>query len=188
MIAVILFIIPAKSNQAKRIMDWETANRIPWNIVILFGGGFALAMGFEKSGLSLWLANHLAGSLNVNPLLYILVIVALMTFLTELTSNTASTQMLLPVFASMAVGLKINPMIFMVPVTLAASFAFMLPTATPPNAIIFGTNRVSINNMMRTGFVINITGILIITIITYMLIGKVFNIDPFVLPEWAITR
>ena len=188
LIAVIFFIIPAKSDRAKRLMDWETANKIPWNIVILFGGGFALAMGFEKSGLSLWLANHLTGSLNINPLVYILVIVALMTFLTELTSNTASTQMLLPVFASMAVGLKINPLIFMVPVTLAASFAFMLPTATPPNAIIFGTNRVSINNMIRTGFVINIVGILIITLVTYALIGIVFNIEPFVLPQWAITR
>ena len=188
LISIILFIIPARSDRAKRLMDWETANRIPWNIVILFGGGFALAMGFEKSGLSLWLANQLTGSLNINPLLYILVIVALMTFLTELTSNTASTQMLLPVFASMAVGLKINPMIFMVPVTLAASFAFMLPTATPPNAIIFGTNRVSINNMIRTGFVINIVGILIVTLVTYVFLGIIFNIEPFVLPEWAITR
>jgi sodium-dependent dicarboxylate transporter 2/3/5 len=187
-IAVILFIIPARSDRSKRLMDWKTANRIPWNIVILFGGGFALAMGFEKSGLSLWLANQLAGGLNVNPLVYILMIVGLMTFLTELTSNTASTQMLLPVFASIAVGLKINPMIFMVPVTLAASFAFMLPTATPPNAIIFGTDRVSINNMIRTGFVINIVGILIVTMATYVFLGIVFNIEPFVLPEWAITQ
>ncbi len=187
-IAVILFIIPAKSSRSKRLMDWETANKLPWNIVILFGGGFALAMGFEKSGLSLWLANQLTGSLNINPLLYVLVIVALMTFLTELTSNTASTQMLLPVFASMAVGLGINPLLFMVPVTLAASFAFMLPTATPPNAIIFGTNRVSINSMIRTGFIINMAGILIITLVTYLLLGTVFRIEPFVLPEWAITR
>lgn len=188
LIAVILFIIPAKSDRAKRLMDWETANKIPWNIVILFGGGFALAMGFEKSGLSLWLANQLTGSLNITPFIYVLLIVALMTFLTELTSNTASTQMLLPVFASIAVGLKLNPMIFMVPVTLAASFAFMLPTATPPNAIIFGTNRVSINNMIRTGFVINIVGIILVTLVTYLLLGIVFNIEPFVLPGWAITK
>lgn len=188
LISVVLFIIPSKSNGTKRIMDWKTANKLPWNIVILFGGGFALAMGFEKSGLSLWLANQLTKGFDVNPLFYVLIIVTLMTFLTELTSNTASTQMLLPIFASMAVGLKINPMLFLIPVTLAASFAFMLPTATPPNAIVFGTNRVSISNMIRTGFVLNIIGILIITLITYLLLSIVFNIEPYILPDWAIVK
>ncbi len=173
-VAVLLFIIPSKTNNNGRLMDWKTANKLPWNIVILFGGGFALAMGFEKSGLSLWLANKLTQNLNINPIFYILIIVALMTFLTELTSNTASTQMLLPVFASMAVGLKLNPILFVIPVTLAASFAFMLPTATPPNAIIFGTNRVRIGNMIRTGFILNIVGILLITLITYLLLDKIF--------------
>jgi sodium-dependent dicarboxylate transporter 2/3/5 len=184
-IAVLLFIIPSKSNDPGKLMDWKTANKLPWNIVILFGGGFALAMGFEKSGLSLWLANNLTKYLDINPLFYILIIVALMTFLTELTSNTASTQMLLPVFASMAAGLKLNPILFIIPVTLAASFAFMLPTATPPNAIVFGTNRIQISDMIRTGFVLNITGILVITLITYLLLGFVFNIEPFTLPSWA---
>lgn len=184
-IAVLLFIIPSKSNDPGRLMDWKTANKLPWNIVILFGGGFALAMGFEKSGLSIWLANHLTKNLDINPVFYILIIVTLMTFLTELTSNTASTQMLLPVFASMAVGLKLNPMLFVIPVTLAASFAFMLPTATPPNAIVFGTNRIQISNMIRTGFVLNITGILVITLIAYLLLGLVFNIEPFTLPRWT---
>ncbi len=184
-ISLILFIWPSKNNKGEKIMNWETANRLPWNIVLLFGGGFALALGFEQSGLALWFGEQLAWGESIPSIVFVLAIVAMMSFLTELTSNVASTQMLLPAFASIAVATGDNPLLFMIPATIASSLAFMLPTATPSNAIIFGTGRVSIDRMMRTGFTLNLLGILIITMMTYLLIAYFFEISFNVVPEWA---
>jgi sodium-dependent dicarboxylate transporter 2/3/5 len=185
-ISIILFIIPSGRKKGERIMDWATARKLPWNIVLLFGGGFALALGFQSSGLALWFGEHLAWSKGINPYLVLLSVVALMSFLTELTSNVASTQMLLPVFASMAIGSGNNPLMIMIPVTLASSLAFMLPTATPPNAIIFGTGRIRVATMVRTGFVFNMIGILMVVLFTWLLGGRVLDIDPGVIPDWAV--
>ncbi len=184
LVAVILFIIPARSKGAKRIMDWKTAQKLPWNIALLFGGGFALAEGFQTSGLALWFGEQLSWTQSIHPLLIMLAIVALMSFLTELTSNVASTQMLLPVFASLAVSSGNNPILFMIPATLASSLAFMLPTATPPNAIIFGTERIRIGTMIRTGFLLNILGILIVVLLMWLLGTRFFHLVPGVLPDW----
>ncbi len=140
-ISILLFIVPTGRQKGERIMDWRTAQKLPWNIVLLFGGGFALALGFQSSGLAIWFGEQLAWSRGINPYLILLSVVALMSFLTELTSNVASTQMLLPVFASLAISSGNNPLLLMIPATLASSLAFMLPTATPPNAIIFGTEQ-----------------------------------------------
>ncbi len=183
--SLILFIWPAKSQDGKKIMDWETANRLPWNIVLLFGGGFALALGFEQSGLALWFGEQLTWLSGIPSIIFVLTIVTLMSLLTELTSNVASTQMLLPVFASIALATGDNPLLFMIPATIASSLAFMLPTATPPNAIIFGTGRVTVRRMMRTGFSLNFIGVLIITLMTYLLIGKIFEVFINTVPEWA---
>ena len=183
-ISLVLFIWPSKNNRGEKIMDWETANRLPWNIVLLFGGGFALAMGFEQSGLAIWFGEQLTWGKAIPSIVFVLVIVALMSFLTELTSNVASTQMLLPVFASMAVATGDNPLLFMIPATIASSLAFMLPTATPPNAIIFGTGRVTVDRMMRTGFTLNFIGILVITAMTYFFIGQSFDVFFRIIPEW----
>jgi solute carrier family 13 (sodium-dependent dicarboxylate transporter), member 2/3/5 len=183
--ALILFIVPARSEKHARLMDWTTAKRLPWNIVLLFGGGFALAAGFEDSGLSLWFGEQLNWGESIPPYVFVISIVAMMSLLTELTSNVASTQMLLPAFASIAVATGDNPLLFMIPATISSSLAFMLPTATPSNAIIFGTERVTINRMMRTGFRLNILGIIIITMITYFLIGSIFDVELGVVPEWA---
>lgn len=184
-ISLVLFILPAPGHKGERIMDWKTANRIPWNIVLLFGGGFALALGFQSSGLSVWLGEQLLWTKGVNPFLILAAVVALMSFLTELTSNVASTQMLLPVFASLALSSGNNPMLMMIPATLASSLAFMLPTATPPNAIIFGTDRIRIATMVRTGFALNMVGILVVVIVTWLLGSGVFGIEPGVVPAWA---
>lgn len=183
-ISIILFIIPAGTDKKERIMNWKTAQRIPWNIVLLFGGGFALALGFQSSGLAIWFGEQLLWSKGVHPYLILLAVVALMSFLTELTTNVASTQMLLPIFASLAISSVNNPLLLMVPATLASSLAFMLPTATPPNAIIFGTNRIRIATMVRTGFLLNILGIVVVVIVTWLLGNSVFDIDPGVLPDW----
>ncbi len=185
LISVILFILPARSKNQKRIMDRKTAQKLPWNIVLLFGGGFALAEGFQSSGLALWFGHQMSWTQNIHPLLIMLAIVTLMSFLTELTSNVASTQMLLPVFASLAVSSGNNPILFMIPATLASSLAFMLPTATPPNAIIFGTERIRIATMIRTGFLLNMLGILIVVFFMYLVGTRFFHLTPGVLPGWV---
>ncbi len=186
-IALILFIIPSSSEKGKQLMDWKTANKLPWHIVLLFGGGFALAKGFVDSGLSVWFGESLAGLATVHPIVLTLVIVAMMSFLTELTSNTATTEMILPILAGLAVSIQINPLLLMIPATLAGSLAFMLPVATPPNAIVFGTGHLSVRDMMRTGFLLNIIGIIIATLMMYFWGTIVFNIDPGTFPDWALT-
>lgn len=185
LIAVILFIIPSKTSQGERLMNWETANRLPWHIVLLFGGGFALAKGFVDSGLSVWFGEQLAGLAGTHPMILTSVISTMMSFLTELTSNTASTEMILPILAGMAVSIQINPLLLMIPATIAASLAFMLPVATPPNAIIFGTGRLQIREMVKTGFLLNLAGVIITTLVTYFWGTLVFKIDVHSFPEWA---
>jgi sodium-dependent dicarboxylate transporter 2/3/5 len=186
LMSVILFLIPSKNKESRRIMDWKTASGIPWNIVLLFGGGFALASGFKESGLSEWFGNQLSWAVNFHPILITLVICLFMTFLTELTSNTATTEMLLPILAGLGVATNMNPLFLMLPATLSASMAFMLPVATPPNAIIFGTNRLRIIDMAKTGLILNLLGAIIITLATYFLGRWIFNIDITTLPAWAV--
>jgi solute carrier family 13 (sodium-dependent dicarboxylate transporter), member 2/3/5 len=185
-ISLLLFIWPAKTEPGEKIINWETAKHLPWGIVLLFGGGFALADGFETSGLAIWFGEQLAWGESFPSIIFVLAIVTLMSFLTELTSNVASTQMLLPAFAGIAVATGDNPLLFMIPATIASSLAFMLPTATPPNAIIFGTGRITINRMMKTGFSLNFLGIIIVTLMTYLLIGQIFGVVNNVVPDWAL--
>lgn len=185
-IAVILFIIPSKNHKGKKLMDWNTAVKLPWNIVLLFGGGFALATGFKESGLSIWFGNQLSWVADAHPIMIIFTIALMMTFLTELTSNTATTEMILPILAGLSFNIGINPLFLMIPATLSASMAFMLPVATPPNAIIFGTNKISMITMARTGFILNIIGAILITLATYFWGSYIFNIDLNTFPEWAI--
>lgn len=184
-ISIILFIIPSKTRKGERLMNWRTANKLPWHIVILFGGGFALAKGFVDSGLSIWFGEQLSGLAGTHPMTLTSVIVAMMSFLTELTSNVASTEMILPILAGLAVSIQINPLLLMIPATLAASLAFMLPVATPPNAIIFGTGRLHIKDMVKTGFLLNLVGVVVTTIVTYFWGTLVFKIDVGSFPEWA---
>ena len=186
--ALILFLVPSRNEKGKKILDWETAGQLPWNIVLLFGGGFALATGFKESGLSLWFGEQMQDLSGLNPLLVIFIISFSVTFLTELTSNTATVEMLLPVIASLSVSLKMNPLLFMLPATLSASMAFMLPVATPPNAIVFGSNKISILQMARAGLLLNIVGAIVITLFTYFWATEVFHIDLSVFPAWAAVK
>lgn len=183
--AVILFFIPSKQEEGSRLMDWKTARGIPWNIVLLFGGGFALASGFKESGLSMWFGQELSGVAVFHPILIILIISVGMTFLTELTSNTATTEMLLPVLAGLSVSVGVHPLMFMLPATVSASMAFMLPVATPPNAIVFGSNKLRIMQMAKTGLILNILGAVLITLITYYWSTWVFGYSAFEMPVWA---
>jgi len=181
-----LFMIPAGRNTSARIMDWQTAKNLPWDIVLLFGGGFALANGFRDSGLSLWLGHQLQGVSVLHPIMIILLISLLVTFLTELTSNTATIEMMLPILAGLAVATETHPLLYMLPATVSASAAFMMPAGTPPNAIIFGTRRVTISEMARTGIWLNLIGALIITVAVYLLGSRIFMINPAEFPSWAI--
>ena len=184
-ISILLFVIPAPSRKGERIMDWKTAAKLPWNIVLLFGGGFALALGFQSSGLAVWFGEQLLWTSGIHPYLILLAVVALMSFLTELTSNVASTQMLLPVFASLAVSSGNHPLFIMIPATLASSLAFMLPTATPPNAIVFGTDRIRISTMVRSGFMLNLLGIIMVVLIARLLGESLLGFELGVIPSWA---
>lgn len=185
-LSIILFMIPSKNTtSAKRILDGEAISKLPWHIVLLFGGGFALASGFTESGLSIWFGEQLKWVSSYSPIIVVFVIALLMSFLTELTSNTATTEMLLPILAGLAVSIQINPLLFMLPATLAASLAFMLPVATPPNAIVFGTNQLKIKDMMRTGFLLNIIAVIILSLWVYYFGSYIFGIDISVFPDWA---
>lgn len=173
-VAMILFLIPSKNHKGETILSWTTASRIPWHILLLFGGGFALATGFKESGLSDWFGMQLSFVGQMHPLLVIGIIALLITFLTELTSNTATTEMVLPILAGLAVQNNLHPLLLMVPATISASMAFMLPVATPPNAIIFGTNRVRVVQMAKTGLILNLVGAAITTLVTYLWGGYAF--------------
>ncbi|MFW5805695.1 MAG: SLC13 family permease [Bacteroidales bacterium] len=185
MMGIILFLIPSKTNKGSFLMDWKTAKKIPWDVILLFGGGFALALGFKESGLSAWFGQQLMFLKFVSPFILILIITMLITFLTELTSNTATVETLLPILAGLAISVQINPLLLMIPATVAGSFAFMLPVATPPNAIVFGTKRVSIIQMAKAGFWLNLIGIIITSLVTYFWGTQVFGFDLGVFPVWA---
>jgi sodium-dependent dicarboxylate transporter 2/3/5 len=185
--AFILFLIPTRSPGAKNfsVMSPNVFARLPWNIVLLFGGGFALAKGFQVTGLSVLIGNKFAGLEGVSPIVMTLLICLSITFLTELTSNTATTEMILPILASVSVAMHINPLMLMIPATISASCAFMMPVATPPNAIIFGSGRIRIGEMARVGVFINIIGVMVICLIFYLIGTSVFSIDPNRFPDWA---
>jgi len=184
-VASLLFAIPTSDGKA-RILDVGAIAELPWHIVLLFGGGFALATGFVESGLSAHLAGSMGSLSSVPVFLMIGAIALLITFMTELTSNTATTEMFLPILGALAVAIQVNPLVLMIPATLAASCAFMLPVATPPNAIIFGTNRVSVMDMARTGIYINLLGTLLIVLACYYWAPVVFGFSMDQMPDWAI--
>lgn len=183
--AVVLFLIPSKTKPGKKILDWNTASAMPWHILLLFGGGFALASGFKESGLAVWIGNHLQWVASYHALLVILSISLIVTFLTELTSNTATTEMILPILAGIAISTGIHPLLLMIPATISASMAFMLPVATPPNAIVFSSSRISMRQMARTGLILNIIGALCITLMMYFWGNFVFDIGFGQTPGWV---
>ena len=185
--ALALFLIPTRTKDADtpRIASAPLIAKLPWNIVLLFGGGFALAKGFQVTGLSSLIGRQFAGLAGVAPILVTAAVCFSLTFLTELTSNTATTEMILPILASVAVAMGINPLMLMVPATLSASCAFMMPVATPPNAIVFGSGRIKISEMAKVGIFINLVGVLVISLFFYTIGRAVFGIHPEIFPTWA---
>lgn len=185
MAAVLLFAVPVSLSRAEFLMNWEWARKTPWDILLLFGGGLSLAAAIQKTGLAPWIGDQM-GALEGWPILMILLaVVTLIVFLTEITSNTATAAAFLPVVAALAISLGENPLLFAVPAVLGASCAFMMPVATPPNAIVFGSERLSIMDMAGAGFWVNIVGIVVITTAAYALLGIAFGVGIGILPDWA---
>lgn len=181
--AVVLFIIPTKSSKASHIMDWNSAVKLPWGVLMLFGGGLAIAAGFTSSGLSEWIGSQLDGLQGVHTIFIILSVTALVLALTEITSNTATATMMFPIMAALALAVDVHPLVLMAAAGLAASSAFMLPVATPPNAVVFGSGYIKITDMAKAGFLLNVIGVILITITCYILLPLALGIDITSFPE-----
>mgnify|MGYP006109049109 FL=1 len=174
--AIILFILPSKDKK-EPILKWKDAVTIPWGILLLFGGGLSIAKGFQSTGLDIWIGEQLTFMTFTNSFIIILIVVAGVNFLTEMTSNMATTAMLLPVMIPIANLMQINPYLLLVGTTLAASCAFMLPVATPPNAVVFGSRLLKISDMVKAGIMINIFSIILILIMVYFGIPLIWGVS-----------
>lgn len=200
--ALVLFVFPAKKKinsksesesvsvsvsenriYDERILSIDSIEKVPWNVILLFGGGFALATAFTESGLSNLIGSKLKYFGHIDIIFLIFIISITINFLTEFTSNTAVTQMILPVLSSIAVSLNYHPFLLMIPATLAASMAFMLPVGTPPNTIVFSSNKLKIWDMVKTGIILNLVSTVAISLIVYFLGNIIFDLRVF--PDWA---
>lgn len=181
--ATVLFLIPAKTKKQTAIIDWQSAVKLPWGILLLFGGGLAIAEGFKTSGLANWIGMQTSLIDHLSLLVLLIVLIAAVNFLTEITSNLATTAMLLPIIAPIALAIDVHPFTLMVGITVAASCAFMLPVATPPNAIVFGSGYLKIPDMVKTGIWLNIISIILITLAAYYLLPLLWNFDPSIFPN-----
>ena len=167
---IILFCLPNGEKKGARLLDWKTANQIPWGMLVLVGAGLCLGEGFKQSGLSESIASALSGVENLPAIGVLVGICLLVTFLTEMTSNTATTNLLMPILGAAAVSANLDPKLLMIPAALSASCAFMLPVATIPNAIVFGTGKISVKRMATEGFVLNLIGAGVVTGVIYFLL------------------
>lgn len=168
--AMLLFLIPVSLSPAAFTMDWEHASRVPWGILLLFGGGLSLAAAVQANGVAEFIGSQTGQLAYVSPFLLVLLVTTVIVFLTELTSNAATTASLVPVLAALAPGVGMHPYLLIFPATIAASCAFMLPVATPPNAIIFGSGRVTVPQMVRAGLALNILAIALVVAVTWLVI------------------
>lgn len=173
---ILLFVIPSSDNKTK-LLDWKTAERIPWGILLLFGGGLSLAEGFKVTGLASWIGNQFVFLDFIAFGLFLFIIIAAVNFLTEITSNVATASMILPILAAVSYSMGVHPFGLMVGATMAASCAFMLPVATPPNAVVFGSGYLSMPDMFKAGLWMNIISILIITLFTYFVLPMLWGLD-----------
>lgn len=175
--AVLMFLIPSGHVQEKgtALLDWDSASKIPWGVLLLFGGGLSLAAAIKNTGLAVWIGAGLSGFADLELVLFLLGLVALVIFLTELTSNTATTATLLPILGALALTGGVDPMLLFAPTALAASCAFMLPVATAPNAVVYATGSVTIYQMANAGFKLNLVAIGVVTVLSYVLVPVVFG-------------
>ena len=175
--ALLLFVIPARRGERTFVMDWETARQLPWGILILFGGGLSLAKAIDANGVADFIGSHARVLAGMPTIVLIAVVAAGIVYLTELTSNTATITAMLPILAAMAPGLGIHPYLLIFPAAMAASCAFMLPVATPPNAIVFASGRITMPQMIRAGFWLNLIGVVLVTLLSYFVVGPLLGLE-----------
>lgn len=180
---ILLCLIPA-GDKSDNILTWKEAVKMPWGVLILFGGGMALAAGFTSSGLAEWIGNQFEMLKNLPIILLLLVLIVSVNFLTEITSNLATTAMLLPILAPIAMTIDVHPYLLMVSATIAASCAFMLPVATPPNAVVFGSGLLKIKDMTKAGIGMNVISILLIWGFVYFFLAMILGMDLTVFPRF----
>ncbi len=183
---LVLFVIPTSHGKNRALLTWEEAVKLPWGILLLFGGGLALAEAFKSSGLAVWIGSQLSLLDGVMLILVLLILITSINFLTEITSNLATTAMILPILAPLSVVIDVHPYMLMVGATLAASCAFMLPVATPPNAVVFGSGYLKMYDMVRAGVWLNIISIIILTVMIYFVLPYLWGFDPFSFPKELI--
>ncbi len=176
MAALALFVIPVDVKDRVFVIDWGTAKQLPWEVLVLFGGGLSLAASIRVNGVGEYLGNQVGGLAGIPDILLVAIVIIMVIYLTELTSNTATTATLVPILAGLATGLGFHPFTLIVPAAIAASCAFMLPVATPPNAIVFGSGYVTMRQMIRAGFWLNIIGVVVITVLLYTVMTCVLGI------------
>jgi sodium-dependent dicarboxylate transporter 2/3/5 len=183
--ALALFLIPAPGGGGRFLMSWGAAKAVPWDVLLLFGGGLSLASQIQGSGLSEWLGSQ-ATLLHGLPIVVLVAVVCFgLLMLTELTSNTATAATFLPIVAAVAVSLGQNPLLLLVPTALAANCSYMMPVGTPPNAIVFGSGQVTLPQMARAGVLLNLALVPLILGVLWVLGPLVFGVEIDVLPEWA---
>ena len=182
--ALLLFILPSFKNNQNRLINWQVAQNIPWGALILIGGGLSLASVINSSGLAAWIG-MLSGNLsNISIFLIIVICVVSIMLLTELTSNTATAATFIPIFGATAIGLGQNPLLLIIPATLGASCAFMMPVATPPNTIAYASGYIKISDMIKAGFFLNIISLIVIIIIINLILGPIFDVEINKIPIW----
>jgi sodium-dependent dicarboxylate transporter 2/3/5 len=182
---LVLFLVPTHTERGAHLLNWEEAEDLPWGVLILFGGGLSLADAISSTGLATWIGQGVSSYGSWPVLLIVLLSVATIVMLTEITSNTATSAAFLPILASAAIGIGQNPFLLVIPAAIGASCAFMLPVATPPNAIVYGSGYISIPQMSRAGIWMNVTSIVLITVLAYTLLLTAFGVDIGVVPAWA---
>ena len=185
MAAIFLFIIPSNRPKRKRLIDWQVAQNIPWGALILIGGGLSLATVINSSGLATWIGSLSSNLSNISIVFIVLICIASIIVLTELTSNTATASTFIPIMGATALGLGQDPLLLIIPATLAASCAFMMPVATPPNTIAYASGHLKISDMIKAGIWLNIISIIIIGVIIALILGPVFDVELNKIPIWA---
>lgn len=183
--ALLLFLIPSGEKRGERLLDWKTASGIPWGVLVLLGGGFALADATRATGLATWIGTGLGGIAGVSAFTKVAVLCLCITFLTEVMTNTALTMIMMPVLAASAVASHTDPLLLMLPCTLSASLGFMMPSGTAPNAIVFSTGHLTVRYMAKVGFALNLLSIVVVTLATFALAGPSFGISLGSFPAWA---
>ncbi|MGY8850370.1 MAG: SLC13 family permease, partial [Pseudomonadales bacterium] len=166
---IIMFVLP--NGRGGKLLDWESASTIHWGVLLLFAGGIAIAKAFAVTGISQAIGESLSGVTRLSIIVLIAAVALAVTFLTEITSNTATTTLLMPILAAASLGAGFDPALLMLPAALSASCAFMLPVATAPNAIVFGSGKITVEQMVREGFALNLMGAAVITLVVYFWLG-----------------